>query len=93
MLKIATLAKYLTRPVEHRVASSVTMVDVAVVGAGFAGMAIYQARAPAAQGPRRPLPNVPKFGRLWSELPAMVKDRLRLSALLVSEDGSVLEIT
>ena len=39
------------------------------------------------------LPDVPKFRRLWSELPAMVKDRLKLSALLVSEDGTVLEIT
>jgi hypothetical protein len=38
-------------------------------------------------------PDVPKFRRLWSELPAMVKDRLKLSALLVSEDGTVLEIT
>jgi hypothetical protein len=38
-------------------------------------------------------PDVPKFRRLWSELPAMVKDRLKLSALLVSEDGTVSEIT
>jgi len=37
-------------------------------------------------------PDVPKFRRLWSELPAIVKDRLKLSALLVSEDGTVLEI-
>jgi hypothetical protein len=42
---------------------------------------------------QRKLPDVPKFRRLWSELPAMVKDRLKLSALLVSEDGTVLEIT
>lgn len=38
-------------------------------------------------------PDVPKFRRLWSELPAVVKDRLNLSALLVSEDGTVIEMT
>src|SRR5207249_8057046 len=31
-------------------------------------------------------PDVPKFRRLWSELPAMVKERLQLSALFVAED-------
>ena len=37
-------------------------------------------------------PNLPKFRRLWSELPAVAKERLQLTALFVSEDGSVLEL-
>jgi len=37
-------------------------------------------------------PDVPNFRRLWAELPAMVKARLKLSVLFVSGDGSVVEI-
>jgi hypothetical protein len=37
-------------------------------------------------------PDVPKFRRLWSELPMMVKWRLQLSALFVANDGSVVEL-
>jgi MarR family protein/restriction endonuclease len=37
-------------------------------------------------------PDVPKFRRLWSELPPMVKQRLQLSALFVANDNSVLEL-
>jgi hypothetical protein len=37
-------------------------------------------------------PNLPKFRRLWSELPVVAKERLRLTALFVSEDGSVVEL-
>jgi hypothetical protein len=37
--------------------------------------------------------DVPKFRRLWFERPARVKERLHLSALFVSEDGGVLELT
>lgn len=37
-------------------------------------------------------PDVPKFRRLWSELPLMVKERLKLSALMVAEDGGVVEV-
>jgi hypothetical protein len=37
-------------------------------------------------------PDVPKFRRLWTELPTMVKERLKLTALFVSDDGSVVEI-
>lgn len=37
-------------------------------------------------------PDHPKFRRLWSELPAVAKERLRLTALFVSEDGSVVEL-
>lgn len=37
-------------------------------------------------------PDVPKFRRLWAELPAMVKQRLKLSALFVSVEGSIAEI-
>jgi hypothetical protein len=38
-------------------------------------------------------PDVPKFRRLWSELPLIVKDRLKLSALMVGEDGGVVEVS
>lgn len=33
--------------------------------------------------------DVPKFRRLWNELPKLPKERLRLSALFVSRDGQV----
>lgn len=36
-------------------------------------------------------PDLPKFRRLWSELPVMVKDRLKLSALFVSDNGDIIE--
>jgi len=39
------------------------------------------------------LPDVPKFRRLWSELPGNVKTKLALSALFVSRDGTVIELT
>ena len=38
-------------------------------------------------------PDLPKFRRLWSELPRTVKERLRLSALFVSGDGNVAELS
>ncbi|MGY3558465.1 hypothetical protein ACVWXP_001734 [Bradyrhizobium sp. USDA 4463] len=37
-------------------------------------------------------PDVPKFRRLWAEFPPMVKERLKLSALYVSGDGSIVEV-
>ena len=37
-------------------------------------------------------PDIPKFRRLWSELPAMVKERLQLSVLFVSNDGKIIEL-
>jgi len=38
-------------------------------------------------------PDVPKFRRLWAEFPTMVKERLKLSVLFVSGNGSIMEIT
>jgi hypothetical protein len=36
-------------------------------------------------------PNAPKFRRLWSEFPVNVKERLKLSALFISDNGAVIE--
>ncbi|MGY3531159.1 hypothetical protein [Bradyrhizobium sp. USDA 4452] len=36
-------------------------------------------------------PDVPKFRRLWSELPEMVKDRLKVTALFVSDNDEIIE--
>jgi hypothetical protein len=38
------------------------------------------------------LPDLPKFQRLWSELPLLVKRRLELTALFVLRDGIVVEL-
>jgi hypothetical protein len=38
-------------------------------------------------------PDRPKFRRLWVELPTTVKERLRLSALFVSNEGTVVELS
>ena len=37
-------------------------------------------------------PDVPKFRRLWSELPTKVKHKLHLTVLFVTTDGSVQEL-
>jgi hypothetical protein len=37
-------------------------------------------------------PDLPKYRRFWSELPAFVKEQLSLTALFVSENGAVLEV-
>ncbi len=38
------------------------------------------------------LPDLAKFRRLWAELSNLVKDRLFVSALFVSENGDTLEL-
>ena len=38
-------------------------------------------------------PDRPKFRRLWLELPTTVKERLQLSALFVSSEGTVVELS
>ena len=37
-------------------------------------------------------PDLPKYRRLWSELPVCVKKQISLTALFVSENGAVLEV-
>ena len=59
---------------------------VSVVGELMQRMSDHRAKHSIA------FPDVPKFRRLWSELPMMVKKRLQLSALFVANDGSVVEL-